>query len=389
MNARASMSAVLLVASAACSSPSSGSFTPGGNGSGSASGGGASSSGSGPSSSSGAGGSSSGASSGGSSSGASSGGSSSGSRPADAGTPGLLYDGSAPANDLGTPVTLTMSPFTVTAANPEVYKCQWFGNPFKQDADLVKMEGHMSSGSHHFFLFNMAPATNQTTAKAISDCPQGGLEFYPFPYLSQQPDWTVTYPQANMGYPLLAGNGLMMNVHYLNTSGSDITPTVSITLYPAKPGVVTVKVGTIFLNNQKINVPASTPQSSPIAITDSLAPITDEDYTIFTNWSHMHKYSIDFTSSVNGAASFYEEKQWDEPPLQTATAQNAMLPLKVSSGSTISWKCMYYNPTSQAMTFGESANATDMCIYMGQYYPADGTPSTNANYPDIISGFNF
>jgi hypothetical protein len=30
-----------------------------------------------------------------------------------------------------------------------------------------------------------------------------------------------------------------------------------------------------------------------------------------------------------------------------------------------------------------------MCIYMGQYYPADGTPSSNVNYPDIISGYNF
>jgi hypothetical protein len=312
--------------------------------------------------------------------------SSSGTGATDAGTPGLVYDGSAPDSELDTPVTLTMTPFTVTAANPEVYMCQWFGNPFGKDVDLVKMEGHMSAGSHHFFLFNMTPSTGQTTAKAISACPQGGLEFYPFPYLSQQPDWTVTYPQANMGYPLLAQNGLMMNVHYLNTSGADITPSVSITIYPAKTGYVTVKVGTIFLNNQKISVPAGTTMSNPVTVTDSLAPISDEDYTIFTNWSHMHKYAFDFTSDLNGT-QFYEETNWDEPQLQTA-AQNQMLPLSAKSGSTIKWNCVYYNPTTSTMSFGESANTSDMCIYMGQYYPADGTPSSNANYPDIISGFN-
>jgi len=50
----------------------------------------------------------------------------------------------------------------------------------------------------------------------------------------------------------------------------------------------------------------------------------------------------------------------------------------------IQWNCVYYNPTTSTMSFGESANTSDMCIYMGQYYPADGTPSTNANYPDIV-----
>jgi hypothetical protein len=374
------VTSVLFAGSVACSSPSSGGFTPTGD-DGTSSGGanGSTSSGAGNSSGSGASSSSGGISS-------SSSGSSGGAGSVDAGKPGLIYDGSAPASDLGTPVTLTMSPFTVTAATPEVYKCQWFGNPFGQDVDLAKMEGHMSAGSHHFFLFNMTPATGQTTAKALSDCPQGGLEFYPFPFLAQQPDWTVTYPQANMGYPLLAANGLMMNVHYLNTSGADITPTVSITIYPAKPGVVTVKVGTIFLNNAQISVPAGTTQSNPVTISDSVVPIKDEDYTIFTNWSHMHKYAFDFTTTVAGTA-FYEEKQWDEPQLQTAT-QNSMLPMSVTSGSSIKWNCVYYNPTTSTMSFGESANASDMCIYMGQYYPADGTPSTNANYPDIVSGFS-
>ena len=305
----------------------------------------------------------------------------------DAGTPGLIYDSSVTDADLDQSITLTMTPFTVHP-NEEVYKCQWFGNPFKQDVDLVKMVGHMDHGSHHFFLFNMSPITLQTTEAALSDCPTGGLEFYPFPYLSQQPDWTVEYPQANMGYPLVAKNGLMMNAHFLNAGSADITPTVTITIYPAKPGVVTVKVGSLFLNNQQISVPAMT--TTPIAVTDSLVPITDEDYTIFTHWSHMHKYATDFQTSVAGQV-VYDETSWDEPSLVTKGSpldKYHSLELKVKSGAAIDWKCMYTNPTSSAMVFGESADTTDMCIYIGQYYPADGTPDSNVNYPDIVSGFN-
>jgi hypothetical protein len=39
-----------------------------------------------------------------------------------------------------------------------------------------------------------------------------------------------------MGYPIVRANGLMMSAHYLNTGSQPITPTVSITIYPAKPG---------------------------------------------------------------------------------------------------------------------------------------------------------
>jgi hypothetical protein len=296
----------------------------------------------------------------------------------------VLGDASAPQSDLGPPVTLTMDTFTV-AANSEVYMCQQFGNPFGKDVDLVKMVGSMSTGSHHFFLFNMTPSTGRNTTAPLGPCPDKGLEFHPFPYLSQQPEYTVEYG-AGMGYPLVGQNGVMMNVHYLNASSTAVTPKVTITVYPAKEGTVTTHVGTIFLNNQTIYVPANTPDTKPVAISSSDTPISDESYTIFTNWSHMHQYSNDFQASTGGKV-FYEEMQWSEPPLITAGTgvhQSPMLPMAMMPGASITWTCKYYNPTSQLMTFGDSAATNDMCIYLGQYYPAEGTPTTNTNYPDVI-----
>jgi hypothetical protein len=311
----------------------------------------------------------------------------SGSDAEDAGTPGLLYDSSVPNSDLDTPVTLTMSPFTVQP-NSEVYMCQWFANPFGKDVDLVKLVSHMDEGSHHFFVFNMSPATDQTTAAPIKACPLAGSEFYPFALLSQQPDWTVTFPQSNMGYPVLATNGIMLNAHFLNTGASAVTPTVTVTMYPAKAGVVTVKVGSIMLNNVFIDVPAMT--TNPVAEAQTITPIKDEDYTIISHWSHMHKYATDFKTSVAGTV-VYDTKGTLEPPLVSIGSPldtYHSLPLAVKSGSAITWTCLYTNPTSSAMTFGDSANTDDMCIYIGQYYPADGTPGTTAGYPDIVFGAN-
>jgi hypothetical protein len=329
-------------------------------------------------------------------SGSSGSGTSSGSKDAGSSSGGkttIFGDAEVPDAQLDQPVTLSMTSFVVPA-NTEVYKCQQFGNPFGHDVDLTKMIGTMSAGSHHFFLFNMSAATGRNTAGPLGDCPGAGLEFHPFPFLSQTPGAQTVEYGAGMGYPLVGTNGLMMNVHYLNTSGSAVTPEVTITIYPAKPGTVTTHVGTIFLNNIAISVPGNTPKSNPVSITSSDTPIVDQDYTVFTNWSHMHQYAIDFTASTP-AGQFYEETDWNEPSLITAgsgapgthTATN--LPMKLAKGTNISWTCKYYNPTAVAMTFGDSALTQNMCIYLGQYYPAEGTPTTNPDYPDIIHAVKF
>ncbi len=44
----------------------------------------------------------------------------------------------------------------------------------------------------------------------------------------------------------------------------------------------------------------------------------------------------------------------------------------------ITWDCKYYNDTGATLTFGDSAKSNVMCIYMGQYYPAE------SNNPDVV-----
>jgi hypothetical protein len=292
---------------------------------------------------------------------------------------GSLYDAPPPSDaNVGQTVNLTADSFTV-APGAEVYKCQTFANPFGKDVDLVYFDGTMSQGSHHFFLFNLDPSANSTQPTPLKDCAKGGLEFYPFPYLSQQPHWIVNYPRPDMGYPLAAKNGLMINVHFLNAGSSPIQASATITITAAKPGVVTTHVGTIMLNNTFFSVPP-TPATTPQPYSKTWTPPSGalpSSYNILTSWSHMHRTSVDFQASANNAV-FYEEKNWDSPPL---FLHNPVLPM---SGSTpIKWTCMYYNDTSSTMAFGESAKNNVMCIYIAQYYPV-----VNPVSPDIIAVLN-
>jgi hypothetical protein len=292
------------------------------------------------------------------------------------------YETSVPDAELAQSVTLTVAPFVV-AAGDEVYMCQQFSNPFGQDVDIIEVDGQMSEGSHHFFVFNMDPTTGRNTAAPFGPCLGAGLEFHPYIYLSQQPNWDVTYPEADMGYPLVSQNGLMMNVHFLNATSEDMMAQATVTIHTAKPGVVTKPVGNLFLNNQAMSVAANTPESNPVWISSSTTPISTFDYQILQSWSHMHQYGLDFQAILGGpgTAPFYNETQWNEPPV---TNHNPYI--QVASGTPITWQCQYYNPTTSAMTFGDSALVNVMCIYFGMYYPA--VPPSTLGYPDIVSAVN-
>jgi hypothetical protein len=411
----ASKAAFVLLATAgllACSSPPSAGFSDptGEDGGGAATGsssGGASGSSSGASSGGATSGSSSGAASGssgssGSSSGGSSGGSGSGSSSgssgaADGGSHGIDWGTNLVPADLAPTVTLTAIPFQV-AAGAEVYMCQVFANPFGGvNTDIVSMHGTMSAGSHHFFLFSMTAlnAAVEPPVGTLGPCAGKGLEFHPFPFLSQQPDWTVNYPPDSsgkpMGYPLIGSNELMINVHYLNTGSTPIMANVSITLTPAKAGVVQTHVGSLFLSQGTLNVPPSATVQDPY---DSVATWSGSggggapsSYSIFTSWSHMHRWGLKL-SAKTGNTTFYTETNWDSPSLyihapgmpEPATATGPTTAVEMTGNPPISGDCSYYNDTGATLTFGDSAQTNVMCIYIGQYYPASATA------PDVVYG---
>src|SRR5207248_818565 len=121
---------------------------------------------------------------------------------------------------------------------------------------------------------------------------------------------------------------------------------------------------------------APTPISSPVAETKTWTPASGQlpaTYNIFTSWSHMHRTSIDFQASANGSM-FYEEKNWDSPPLFVHSPE-----MQMSGTAPITWTCSYYNDTGSTLTFGDSAKTNVMCIYMAQYYPV-----VDPKNPDLI-----
>jgi hypothetical protein len=261
------------------------------------------------------------------------------------------YDAGPPPGTV--PITLTLGPFNVPAGT-EVFKCQTFANPFGGvDTDIKTYEEHMTHGSHHMFVFFIPNASDGP----LMDCPNGGLEFHPYPFTAQVPDFSLTYPDT-VGSRVPSTMGLMLNAHFLNTGAQDFQATLTVTFHVALPGAVTQHAGVVFMNNVGITIP---PGSMPQTATASCT--LPQDMKVLGSGSHMHMRATQFTATANGQ-TLYQTTDWTNP--QPAAY---VPPLDLASGTSVTFACTYLNDTAQTLTFGESALTNVMCIYTMQFYP--------------------
>jgi hypothetical protein len=252
-------------------------------------------------------------------------------------------------------VTLTMTPFTIPAG-AEVYKCQEFKNPWGADTEIKVFESHMTAGSHHLLLFYKAGVSDGP----LVDC--SGLEFSATPYGSQLPDDSVTFPDG-VSALVPSAQGFRLQVHYLNASPNPVTPSVQVLMHPAQPGTTTAHAGVLFFFNTKLSIPST---GQPYSLSKTCQIPTDINLLLAS--SHMHKHATNFVATASAGPTLYTTTDWSEPKPATFAP-----PQPLAAGSTVTFTCTWVNDTGTTLTFGESAQTNEMCIFSGQFYPIQGT----------------
>jgi hypothetical protein len=250
----------------------------------------------------------------------------------------------------GDTLTLTMETFTVPPGG-EVYKCQNFANPFGgAAADVSAFESHMTGGSHHLLVFYKDGAVDSPE----EDC--SGLEFAATPYSTQTPDDTLEFP-AGVAAQVPAKTGFRLQSHYLNTTDKPIDAHVEVTFHLAKPGTVTAHAGVLFVPHLQINVP---PNGMQVVNHHCTLPF---DMSLIKAGSHMHKHGTHFNATIGGEP-IVDTTQWDEPKPALFTPAKA-----VQGGKALDFNCTFVNNSANTLTFGESAETNEMCIFVASFYP--------------------
>jgi hypothetical protein len=254
-------------------------------------------------------------------------------------------------------VTITMGSFTVPP-NQEVFMCQDYDNPFGgMDVAIGQSESNMTSGSHHLHVFYGADNPPSRTVTACAN----PYEFRSLLHVAGQPHLVVTYP-AGMAAKLKGSVGLRLQSHYLNTTSSAFTANVAVKLYTVDPSTVTKWIAQLYFNRTVLSVPVGDGQ---VVSTTCTVPSTYGPIGLISGASHMHRRGVHYVATTSTGTSLIDTMQWDEPPIISYNP-----PIMLNPNDSITWTCTYNNHTMGTLTFGDSAQNNEMCIFLARFYSA-------------------
>lgn len=268
---------------------------------------------------------------------------------------GSATPATTPAADPPGTVSIMSDAFLLKAGQ-ETYKCQNFDNPFGgKDTAINRIVSDMTEGSHHLHLYHLTEGTSRT----LEDCDSS--DFHPLTYTASAPHSMFSYPEG-MATRLLGKQGLRVQLHYINTSDNDRMVTATLKLSPTDASTVQKWVSELYFNQLNVSVP---PGANQTVTTSCTIPNTYGPIGLIAGYTHMHKRGVHFVAKTGDGTMLADVDTWDEPPTIIYDT-----PIMLNPGDKIEWTCTYNNDTGRTLTFGESAETNEMCIYLARFFSA-------------------
>jgi len=256
----------------------------------------------------------------------------------------------------------------------DVTYCQYVMAPLDRDQDVIDVQGYQSKFGHHAVAFSYTPADGEEIG---SNLPCMGTEFSApgdggAPATGQQGSFLGATRAADVSksasslpdgvaFRLPKGQGVMLNVHYLNTSEDTIDGNAVVDLKFADTDP-TRKIAALFTN---LNLGFNLSPDSPTTSTVDCVAKSDVQFIMMTN--HMHEFGTSATTEVKraGTDSFemaHDDATWtyDMQFNPDYTRWTIDSPFVIHTGDTIRTTCNWNNTTSNTLTFPR-----EMCLGVG------------------------
>jgi hypothetical protein len=234
--------------------------------------------------------------------------------------------------------------------------CQDYDNPFGgQDVAIGETTSDMTPGSHHMHVFY---GQGTPLHPSVAPC-ENPNEFRPLLHISTLPHLSSKYDPGTAA-KLKGTTGLRLQVHYLNTTDAPVEVHVTFMLTKVDPASVQRWVAQMHFNRVSMTIP---PGTGTTISTSCTIPQTFGPIGILSAISHMHKRGVHFTATTSTGVALLDTTNWDDPPpTEYAT------PVMLDPGDTIDWACSYDNTTGATLTYGDSAEKNEMCIYIARFF---------------------
>jgi len=260
---------------------------------------------------------------------------------------------------------------TIPAGSEHTY-CWYTTVPLSTATGIKKWESKMTKGSHHLIVFmtSSALAPDGTLVDNCGLTGGGGLgEFPVWSYSSQTPDQEAPMPPG-VGMEINAQQHLYVQMHYLNTTNTDLKVHVTINGWTYKPTDTYMKAAAFVTFYTGINIPAGIGQTYDTQqITCSNTPVGVKFFAMST---HSHRRSTETMVYDNGQ-QILDSTNWEHPVIKNFQTDAPTWNYYEFKGQ-LSYRCTYKNDLAKAVHTGDSADTDEMCMAVGYFFPADGGP---------------
>ena len=251
----------------------------------------------------------------------------------------------------------SVGPLPVSAGSQAVY-CTDFHLGNDGPISVIGYSSTQTTGGHHLILVLHTTDTPDSPPtpcdQSASIDPRTGSMIY----ISQITQDTQLFPPT-VGIQLPANASMMLQVHYIDASQSDLQVSTTVNVLAGAAGSVTQPAAPLLFYAGNFTVPPGQSSTFATCVMSNPSP-----YSFFMLAGHMHSrgtnLTIDFNLYGQPPQQIYQTATWDSPREEQFDP-----PLIVRPQSQFTWTCDYTNTTSQTIK-----EPDEMCAVLGNYYPA-------------------
>jgi hypothetical protein len=230
-----------------------------------------------------------------------------------------------------------------------------------RDMGIKRWQSRMTAGSHHMIMYFYDGALPVAEGTLTRDCNiTGGGGIPPtWTYASSQVDGNSYMPDG-VGMTVKASQAAVVQMHYFNSSDSELVAHVTINGHAYAEGTAYQKASPYITFNTQINVPPGQDSS----VTGTCAVPSGAKFFLMS--THTHRFGT-LTRVSDGSQMILESTDWEHPE----TLEQTDAPFLEFQNS-LTYHCEYHNFTNQTVTTGDSAETDEMCMAVGYFFPATG-----------------
>lgn len=269
------------------------------------------------------------------------------------------------ADDAATHALVVRFPDVALAPQQETTLCVQvaLGNDTPQLVRRGRVE--LAPGSHHLIVYRMGADAGTWDTPRECTAFSGVAGAAPAMLMAQAASSELAFPDG-VGLEIDAHQIVRLEEHFINTTAAPIQGTGTVSLDAIDPVAGVIRAGMFFWGPLGIQI---APHSA--GAVDYFHRVR-AGVNIFALSTHQHHFGTRATVSVQPDATtpgmeVYRNTSWSEPPIQQFDP-----PLAFDGAQGVAVRCEWFNTSSSAVQWGESASTDEMCFVGGYYYPSHG-----------------